>query len=267
MSTIKTLRGSLALMVGLMLILSGAAWAQTESGNLYGTVTDDQGEELPGVTVTLTGPGAPQVQVTGEEGRFRFLGLSPGNYQLEAALEGFSTVIYEAVNIRIGRNTTIDVTLNAAIEETITVTTESPLLDERKITQGIQVTQLVFDGSYFVGLQAAKLSAALSQDVITKSEKDTRDEVADPGALDIWLELDGNRMQDGNTHTMIFSVATIVSYVSRHMTLLPGDIIPTGTPPGVGMGKDPRRFLTEGDVMELSITGLGRQRQEVGRDG
>ena len=91
----------------------------------------------------------------------------------------------------------------------------------------------------------------------------TKDEIPDPGALDIWLELDGKRMQDGNTKTMIFSVPTIVSYVSRHMTLLPGDIIPTGTPPGVGLGMKPPVFLRPGNVMRLGITGLGEQRQEV----
>lgn len=91
----------------------------------------------------------------------------------------------------------------------------------------------------------------------------TKDEVPDPGALDIWLELDGKRMQDGNTKTMIFSVATIVSYVSCHMTLLPGDVIPTGTPPGVGAGMKPPVFLRPGNVMRLGISGLGEQRQEV----
>ena len=91
----------------------------------------------------------------------------------------------------------------------------------------------------------------------------TKDEIPDPAALDIWLELDGKRMQDGNTKTMIFSVPTIVSYVSRHMTLLPGDIIPTGTPPGVGLGMKPPVFLRPGNVMRLGITGLGEQRQEV----
>jgi len=129
-------------MIGMVLILSGAAWAQTQSGNLYGKVTDTQNEALPGVTVSLTGPGATKVQVTDAGGQFRFLGLSPGNYEMEAALEGFGTVVYPAVNIRVGRNTTINVEISPAIEETITVTTESPLLDERKITQGIQVTQL-----------------------------------------------------------------------------------------------------------------------------
>lgn len=91
----------------------------------------------------------------------------------------------------------------------------------------------------------------------------TKDEVPDPQALDIWLELDGKRMQNGNTKTMIFNVAHIVSYVSRHMTLLPGDIIPTGTPPGVGLGMKPPVFLKPGNVMRLGISGLGEQRQEV----
>lgn len=91
----------------------------------------------------------------------------------------------------------------------------------------------------------------------------TSDEVPDPGALDIWLAVDGHRYQDGNTRTMIFDVATIVSYVSCHMTLLPGDIIPTGTPPGVGLGQNPPLFLKPGNVMTLGIGGLGEQRSEV----
>ncbi|HTO82985.1 MAG TPA: fumarylacetoacetate hydrolase family protein [Methylomirabilota bacterium] len=89
----------------------------------------------------------------------------------------------------------------------------------------------------------------------------TRDEVPDPQGLDMWLDVNGERMQTGNTRTMIFGVAHIVSYVSRFMTLLPGDIITTGTPPGVGMGKKPQRFLKAGDVMTLGVQGLGEQRQ------
>ncbi len=118
------------------------AFAQDSVGNVYGRVTDDKGEKLPGVTITLAGPGAEKLQVTDGSGEFRFLGLDPGNYKIEASLEGFGTVVYEAVNVRIGRNTTIELAMNPAIEETITVTTESPLLDERKITNGIQVTAL-----------------------------------------------------------------------------------------------------------------------------
>ena len=91
----------------------------------------------------------------------------------------------------------------------------------------------------------------------------TRDEVPNPQKLAMWLDLNGKRVQTGNTKTMIFSVAKIVSYVSQFMTLLPGDVITTGTPPGVGLGMKPPLFLKKGDVMTLGIEGLGEQRQEV----
>ncbi len=93
----------------------------------------------------------------------------------------------------------------------------------------------------------------------------TLDEVADVNNLDLWLDLNGERVQTGNTDKLIFDLPTIVSYVSQFMSLHPGDIISTGTPPGVGMGMKPPRFLAEGDVMELGISGLGRQRQVVKR--
>ncbi len=91
----------------------------------------------------------------------------------------------------------------------------------------------------------------------------TRDEVMDVQQLDLYLELNGKRMQTGSTETMIFSVAQIVSYVSRFMTLEPGDIIATGTPPGVGDARTPKRFLKRGDKLRLGIAGLGEQQQEV----
>jgi 2-keto-4-pentenoate hydratase/2-oxohepta-3-ene-1,7-dioic acid hydratase in catechol pathway len=92
----------------------------------------------------------------------------------------------------------------------------------------------------------------------------TADEIADPQALDMWLDVNGKRMQSGNTRNMIFSVAKLVSYVSHYMTLLPGDIITTGTPPGVGMGIKPNPvFLKPGDELVLGIQGLGEQRQKV----
>ena len=94
----------------------------------------------------------------------------------------------------------------------------------------------------------------------------TRDEVADPQALDMSLSLNGAPMQSGNTATMIFSVAQIISHLSQLFTLHPGDVISTGTPPGVGDGMKPQRYLAVGDVMELRIDGLGVQRQEVRQD-
>jgi len=92
----------------------------------------------------------------------------------------------------------------------------------------------------------------------------TPDEIGDPQALDMRLDLNGERMQTGNTRTMIFGIAELIAYVSRFVTLLPGDILITGTPPGVGEGKKPAKiFLKPGDVMELAIDRLGTQRQQV----
>ncbi len=91
----------------------------------------------------------------------------------------------------------------------------------------------------------------------------TRDEISDPLALGLWLSVNGERRQDGRTATMIFSPSFIVSYVSRFMSLQPGDIISTGTPPGVGLGMTPPTFLKPGDVVELGVEGLGQQRQDV----
>ncbi|MEL7154078.1 MAG: fumarylacetoacetate hydrolase family protein, partial [Pseudomonadota bacterium] len=95
----------------------------------------------------------------------------------------------------------------------------------------------------------------------------TRDEVADPQALAMHLNVNGKRMQTGNTATMIFSVAEIIEHLSHLFTLHPGDVITTGTPPGVGMGMKPDPvYLKPGDVMELEIEGLGKQRQQVRQD-
>ena len=91
----------------------------------------------------------------------------------------------------------------------------------------------------------------------------TRDEIANVQKLSMWLDLNGKRMQTGNTKTMIFGVAKLVSYVSQFMTLMPGDVITTGTPPGVGLGMKPPLYLKKGDVMTLGIEGLGEQRQVV----
>ncbi len=94
----------------------------------------------------------------------------------------------------------------------------------------------------------------------------TRDEVEDPQNLRMWLTVDGQTMQDGSTETMVYGVKHLVSYLSQFMTLHPGDVISTGTPPGVGLGMKPPRYLKPGEVVELGIEGLGKQRQEVVAD-
>jgi 2-keto-4-pentenoate hydratase/2-oxohepta-3-ene-1,7-dioic acid hydratase in catechol pathway len=91
----------------------------------------------------------------------------------------------------------------------------------------------------------------------------TRDEVADPQNLKMWLKVNGKTMQDGSTKTMVYGVKYLVSYLSQFMTLHPGDVISTGTPPGVGLGMKPPRYLKPGEVVELGIEGLGSQRQDV----
>ena len=91
----------------------------------------------------------------------------------------------------------------------------------------------------------------------------TRDEVSDPQNLAMWLTVNGKTMQDGSSKTMVYGVAHLVHYLSQFMTLHPGDVISTGTPPGVGLGMKPPRYLKAGDVVELGIAGLGQQRQDV----
>ena len=91
----------------------------------------------------------------------------------------------------------------------------------------------------------------------------TADEIPDPQNLHLWLEVDGHRYQSGSTSTMVFGVAHLVSYLSRYMSLQPGDIISTGTPPGVGLGQKPPVYLHPGNIITLGVEGLGEQRQEV----
>ncbi|OYY84442.1 MAG: 2-hydroxyhepta-2,4-diene-1,7-dioate isomerase, partial [Rhizobiales bacterium 35-66-30] len=91
----------------------------------------------------------------------------------------------------------------------------------------------------------------------------TSDEMSDTSDLAMWLEVNGEKVQNGSTRTMIFDPAYLVSYISQFMVLDPGDIITTGTPPGVGLGMKPPRYLKAGDVMKVGIAGLGEQRQTV----
>lgn len=130
--------GSLAL----ALVLAAPTWAQLQTGSVFGRTLDDKGQPLPGVTVTLSGVGAPMVQTSDAQGGFRFLGLSPGDYSVRAELEGFSPVEYPRVNVRVGLNTQIELRLQSAVTDVISVTAESPLLDQRRISAGATVTQL-----------------------------------------------------------------------------------------------------------------------------
>lgn len=135
-------RMPIAIAAVLLLLTAGMALAQQQTGNLFGTVTDNHGAPLPGVTLTLSGQGAPMVTTSDAKGNYHFLGLSPGTYDLKAELQGFSTVEQKGVAISINRATTANVTLQGAIQQTITVTSQTPILDTRKVTTGTTVNSV-----------------------------------------------------------------------------------------------------------------------------
>lgn len=124
-----------------VLMLTPTVWAQYQTGNVFGNVTDNQNAPLPGVTVTLSGLGAPRVFVTDAQGGFRFLNLDPGRYTVKAELAGFGGVTRD-IDVNVGRSTNIDLELRVAVEQTITVTAETPLLDVRKTGTGATVTKI-----------------------------------------------------------------------------------------------------------------------------
>src|SRR5205085_1309158 len=119
-----------------------SGYAQFQTGNIYGKVQAKDGSVLPGVTVTLTGVGAPQTQVSDAQGNFRFINLSPGTYTLKADLAGYGTSTRAGVGVRVGANADVTMTLNPSVSESITVTAEAPLLDVRKAGSGINVTKV-----------------------------------------------------------------------------------------------------------------------------
>jgi hypothetical protein len=126
----------------LVSLLTVGAYGQLQSGNIFGTVVDTEGGALPGVTVTLTGIGAPQTVVTDSQGAFRFINLSPGQYSLKAELAGYGTATRSGITVNIGRNADVTMTLNPSVSQTITVTAEAPLLDTRRTGTGATVTEV-----------------------------------------------------------------------------------------------------------------------------
>jgi len=126
----------------LVSLLAVGAYAQLQSGNIFGRVVANDGSALPGVTVTLTGIGAPQTFITDAQGDFRFLNLSPGAYSLRAELAGYGTATRSGVSVNIGRNSDVTMTLNPSVSQTITVTAEAPLLDTRRTGTGATVTEV-----------------------------------------------------------------------------------------------------------------------------
>jgi len=136
--TVQQLRSTvlIALIAALFAVPAGA---QLQTGNLYGLVTDEQGNALSSASVFLSGGGAPREQKSDAKGEFHFVGLAPGSYDLVVSLRGFSAMEFHGLEINIGRNSQVSVTLPAAVAESITVTTEAPLLDERRIATGTNI--------------------------------------------------------------------------------------------------------------------------------
>ncbi|HVT44406.1 MAG TPA: carboxypeptidase-like regulatory domain-containing protein [Thermoanaerobaculia bacterium] len=126
----------------LVVLLAVSASAQLQTGNIYGKVTQRDGTTLPGVSVTLTGIGAPQTFFSDAGGNFRFLNLSPGTYQLKADLSGFGSAVRQGVGVSIGQNADVTLVLSASMADSITVTAEAPLLDTRKAGTAINVTRV-----------------------------------------------------------------------------------------------------------------------------
>lgn len=137
--SVQMRRLSPSLLLVAMLIAAWPALAQVQTGDLAGTVHDEGGQLLPGVTITVTGVGAPKVLVTNEQGAFRVIGLYPGTYSVTAELEGFSKLEYSDVSVRLGDTTKLDLTMSAALRDVITVTAEAPLLDNREMSRGTAI--------------------------------------------------------------------------------------------------------------------------------
>ena len=144
----------------LLFLMSTVASAQEATGSLYGTIVDAERNLLPGVSVTLAGMGASQVQISDVQGKFRFLKLDPGVWSLSTALEGYSSLEYPDIDIRAGRSATLELQMSAAVEDIITVTGQTPLLDERKLALGTLITEVDLESVPTAGDPWAMLNQA-----------------------------------------------------------------------------------------------------------
>ena len=260
-------------------------------------VLDAQGRirDLSGIVPDLAGPvlsSLPQVASdslplvagnprlgapVGQVGKFICIGLNYADHAAEAGMEppAMPIVFMKATSAICGPNDPVylprgaakgdwEVELGVVIGKTAKYVTEAQALDH---VAGYCVINDVSERAFQLD-RVGQWTKGKSADTFGPIGPwlVTPDEAGDPQALGLTLDLNGQRVQTGTTATMIFSVAQIISHLSEMMSLQPGDVIATGTPPGVGMGMKPPRYLTEGDVMELQIEGLGQQRQEVRRD-
>ncbi|MFS4579772.1 fumarylacetoacetate hydrolase family protein [Phaeobacter sp. C3_T13_0] len=246
--------------------------------DLAGPVLDDASlaklRNLDPTTLPLVG-GDPRIgPCVGNVGKFICIGLNYADHAAEAGMElpQEPVIFFKATSSIIGSNDTVDiprgsvktdweVELGVVIGKQTKYVTEADALDH---VAGYCVVndlserdfQIHRSGQWVKG-KSADTFGPIGPWLVT------RDEVSDPQNLPMYLEVNGHRYQDGSTKTMHFSVATVISHLSQFMSLQAGDVISTGTPPGVGMGQNPETYLKPGDKMELGIEGLGIQRQNV----
>jgi 2-keto-4-pentenoate hydratase/2-oxohepta-3-ene-1,7-dioic acid hydratase in catechol pathway len=230
-------------------------------------------EALPAVD------GSPRfAPVVGNIGKFLCIGLNYSDHAAEtgAAIPAHPILFFKANSAIVGANDDVIMPRGSThtdweVELGVVIGTTAKYVSEQEALSHVAGYCIVNDVSerHFQTQLTGQWTKGKSCDTFgpTGPFLVTRDEVPDPQALDMSLDVNGKRMQTGNTSTMIFSVAQIISHLSQLMTLHPGDIITTGTPPGVGMGIKPDPvYLKSGDVMELHISGLGQQRQTVRQD-
>lgn len=246
--------------------------------DIAGEVLTDQGlagiteadlSSLPAVDVARYGP------CVGGVGKFICIGLNYSDHAVESGLEvpPEPVIFAKATSAICGPNDTVEIPRGSKatdweVELGVVIGKEAKYVDESEALEHVAGYCVINDISErdFQNKRAGQWTKGKSVDTFGPIGPwlVTRDEVPNPQNLSMYLDVNGKRRQDGSTNTMVFGVAHLVSYLSQFMSLQPGDIISTGTPPGVGMGTKPEPvYLKEGDKMELGIEGLGVQRQNV----
>ncbi|WP_171095447.1 MULTISPECIES: fumarylacetoacetate hydrolase family protein [unclassified Ruegeria] len=257
--------GSVRDLSGVVDDISGDALGDAVLGKLRALDVDS----LPAVHGdTRVGP------CVGNVGKFVCIGLNYADHAAESGMElpAEPVVFFKATSAIIGPNDTVEIPRGSVktdweVELGVVIGKEAKYVSEAEAMSHVAGYCVVNDlserdfqlhrsGQWVKG-KSADTFGPIGPWLVT------RDEVPDPQNLAMYLEVNGHRYQDGSTKTMHFSVATVVSHLSQFMSLQPGDVISTGTPPGVGMGQNPQTYLKPGDKMELGIEGLGVQRQDV----
>ncbi len=246
--------------------------------DISGAVLSDEGlsslRALDLATLPTVGADTRIGACVGQVGKFICIGLNYADHAAESGMElpAEPVIFFKATSAIVGPNDTVEIPRGSLktdweVELGVVIGTEAKYVSEAEAMNHVAGYCVVNDlserdfqlhrsGQWVKG-KSADTFGPIGPWLVT------RDEVSDPQKLPMYLEVNGHRYQDGSTETMHFGVATVVSHLSQFMSLQPGDVISTGTPPGVGMGQTPQTYLKPGDTMELGIEGLGVQRQAV----